>query len=116
MRIIRTLLLSVALLAVGQWLMAEDAVIGHVSLDGLYYNLNTEEQTAAVTWEVKDNAANCTGLTEIVLPDGVTKIRHSVTPPALVMYPFLPAIRNGSSTAGCLLRRMAMCIPLPVRT
>ena len=60
--------------------MAEnDAVIGHVSLDGLYYNLNTEEQTAAVTWEVKDNAAICTGLTEIVLPDGVTKIPRAFT-------------------------------------
>ena len=108
-------MLSVALLVAGQWLMAEDAVIGHVSLDGLYYNLNTEKQTAVVTWEVKDNAANCTGLTEIVLPDGVTKVRHSVTPPALIMYPFLPAIRNGSSTAGCSLRRMAARIPVPVR-
>ena len=81
MRIIRTLLLSVALLVAGQWLIAEDAVLGHVSLDGLYYNLNTEEQTAVVT---------------------------------LVMYPFLPAIRNGSSTAGYSLRRMAARIPLPV--
>lgn len=59
-------------LAVGVSLFAQDAMIEHVQIGDLYYNLDPESHTAAVTWDKNMDTLNYHGLKEAIIPASVT--------------------------------------------
>lgn len=56
----------------GSLLSAQETVMEHVQIGDLYYDLNTQDNTAAVTWEKKIDTTNYHGLKEAIIPASVT--------------------------------------------
>ena len=56
----------------GSPLSAQETVMEHVQIGDLYYDLNTQDSTAAVTWEKKIDTTNYHGLKEAIIPASVT--------------------------------------------
>lgn len=62
--------LCAALMSVS--LFAQEAVIEHVQIGDLYYNLDPENHTAAVTWDKNADTLNYHGLKQAIIPASVT--------------------------------------------